>query len=123
MLQRLKADASPTKVPTKHILREQPSQAEPAGVRRIEVALETHDYIPPPPLPITEEERLVIRMARSNDAQQLAEYTPDARARRLHEDAQEYREHFAAKPLEGQPIYVQPMYHQQIPQQNSGGTQ
>lgn len=81
---------------------------------RIEVALQTHEYIPEPQMPLTAEERLVIRMMRRNTAQQLAEYTPDARARSLHEDAQAYNEYFAEKPLDGQPIY-----HQQI----SGGTQ
>lgn len=94
-------------------------QAEPTRPRRIEVALQTHEYIPEPPMPLTEQERLVIRMMRRNTAQQLADYTPDARARQLHEDAQAYNDYFAKKPLEGQPLYVQPIYHQQI----SGGTE
>lgn len=87
---------------------------ETPRTQRIEVALQTHEYIPEPPLPLTQQERLVLRMARRNDAQQLAEYTPDARARHLHEDAQAYNDYFAAKPLDGQPIY-----HQKI----SGETQ
>jgi hypothetical protein len=94
-------------------------QAEPTQPRRVEVTLQTHEYIPEPPMPLTEQERLVIRMMRRNTAQQLAEYTPDARARQLHEDAKAYNDYFAEKPLEGQPLYVQPIYHQQI----SGGTE
>lgn len=82
--------------------------------QRIEVAIQTHEYIPEPPMPLTQQERLVIRMTRHNTAQQLSEYTPDARARQLHEDAQAYHDYFAAKSLDGQPIYVQPMEHPQI---------
>jgi hypothetical protein len=74
----------------------------------------THEYIPEPPLPLTEQERLVIRMMHHDNSPQLAEYTPDARARHLHEDAEEYRKYFAAQPLDGQPLYVQPIYHQKI---------
>lgn len=82
--------------------------------RRIEVSIETHEYIPEPPMPLTQQERLVIRMMRQNTAQQLSEYTPDARARQLHEDARAYHDYFAATPLDGQPIYVQPIEHPQI---------
>lgn len=82
--------------------------------QRIEVAIETHEYIPEPPMPLTQQERLVIRMMRHNTAQQLSEYTPDARARQLHEDAQAYHDYFAATFLDGQPIYVQPIEHPQI---------
>ncbi|WP_047490266.1 hypothetical protein [Terriglobus sp. TAA 43] len=87
---------------------------EIAQPRRIEVAIQTHEYIPEPPLPLTRQERLVIRMMRHNTAQQLSEYTPDARARQLHDDAQAYHDYFAATSLDGQPIYVQSMEHPQI---------
>jgi hypothetical protein len=84
-----------------------------------ETAVLTHEYIPEPPLPLTEQERLVIRMMHRDNSPQLAEYTPDARAQQLHEDAEEYRKYFASQPLDGQPLYVQPIYHQKI----SGGSQ
>lgn len=87
---------------------------EIAQSQRIEVAIETHEYIPEPPMPLTSQERLVIRMMRHNTTQQLSEYTPDARARQLHEDAQAYHDYFAATSLDGQPIYVQPIEHPQI---------
>lgn len=75
-----------------------------------------HVNMPPPPLPLTQEERLVIRMMRHNDLPQLAVLSADARARSLHEDAEAYRAFFAPRPpLEGQPIY-----HQHI---ISGGSQ
>lgn len=109
----LEADTATTKPRTRHILREQQLKAD-TQPRRIEVELQIHENIPEPPLPLTEQERLVLRMARTNTAQQLAEYTPDARARQLREDAQAYKDYFAEKPLDGQPIY-----HQQI----SGGNQ
>ena len=90
------------------------NREEMAQPQRLEVAIQTHEYIPEPPLPLTQQERLVIRMMRHNTAQQLSEYTPDARARQLHEDAQAYHDYFAATSLDGQPIYVQPMEHPQI---------
>ncbi|HEY9136634.1 MAG TPA: hypothetical protein VIM67_00060 [Terriglobus sp.] len=85
-------------------------QREESQPSRVEVAIQTHEYIPEPPLPLTEQERLVLRMMRRNTAQQLAEYTPDAHARRLHEDAQAYNDYFAKKPLDGQPIYHQKIF-------------
>jgi len=90
------------------------NREEMAQPQRLEAAIQTHEYIPEPPLPLTQQERLVIRMMRHNSAQQLSEYTPDARARQLHEDAQAYHDYFAATSLDGQPIYVQPMEHPQI---------
>ena len=90
------------------------NREEVAQPQRIEVAIQTHEYIPEPPMPLTQQERLVIRMMRRNTAQQLAEYTPDARARQLHEDAQAYHDYFAATSLDGQPIYVQSIEHPQI---------
>lgn len=109
---------TPVLAPTKQALSPRPKNAqnreEITQPRRIEVAIQTHEYIPEPPLPPTQQERLVIRMMRHNTAQQLSEYTPDARARQLHEDAQAYHDYFAAAPLDGQPIYVQPIEHPQI---------
>lgn len=105
-------------------IRQHPIHAAPIQKRdenlqlqRIEVMLQSHEYIPEPPMPLTQQERLVIRMMRRNTAQQLAEYTPDARARQLHEDAQAYHDYFAATPLDGQPIYVQPIEHPHILEQ------
>jgi hypothetical protein len=108
-----KTSAPTIKQPNKHTTptRIHTTDTQPS---RVEVAVQTHEYIPEPPLPLTEQERLVLRMMRRNTAQQLADYTPDARTRHLHEDAQAYNDYFADKPLDGQPIY-----HQQL----SGGTQ
>ncbi|SDF67661.1 hypothetical protein [Terriglobus roseus] len=109
---------TPMPSPMKQALPPRPKNAqnreEILQPQRVEVAIQTHEYIPEPPLPLTQQERLVIRMMRHNTAQQLSEYTPDARARQLHEDAQAYHDYFAATSLDGQPIYVQPMEHPQI---------
>lgn len=106
--------AAPTKhAPSPHAKKAQNSE-ESTPPQRIEVAIQTHEYIPEPSLPLTNQERLVIRMMRHNTAQQLSEYTPDARARQLHEDAQAYHDYFAPTSLDGQPIYVQPIEHPQI---------
>lgn len=67
-----------------------------------------HENIPSPPLPLTAEERLVLRLMRNDQSNHLAQYTADARERRLQEDDQVYRSFFAPPPsLDGQPYYDQ----------------
>lgn len=104
-----KASTPPIQHQMKHATPPHEQRTEPQP-QRVEVTLQTHEYIPEPPMPLTEQERLVIRMMRRNTAQQLADYTPDARARQLHEDAQAYNEYFAKTPLDGQPIYHQKIF-------------
>ncbi len=81
----------------------------------VESAVLTHESIPEPPLPLTHQERFLLQIVRHDKSPQLAEYTPDARLRRLHRDAEAYDAFFAPpRPLEGQPLYIQHI---------SGGTQ
>ena len=79
--------------------------------RPLRVDFETvrpHENIPPPPLPLTQEEKLAIRIMRHNDLPQLATLSTDARTISLHADAESYREFFAPRPaLNGQPNYEQ----------------
>ena len=59
----------------------------------------TEQGFPAPPLPLTEQERLLVRLVHRDDPVQLAQLTPAARERELQRDREQVREFFKAPPM------------------------
>jgi hypothetical protein len=50
---------------------------------------------PPPPLPLTEQERLLLRLAHRGDAQNMALLNPDVRAEQTAKATEQFQQFFA----------------------------
>ena len=62
-------------------------------------ATEREQGFPAPPLPLTEQERLLIRLVHRDDPVQLAQLTPAAREAELQRDQEQTREFFKPAPM------------------------
>ncbi len=71
--------------------------------------------IPEPPMPLTEQERLLLNLRHRDDPMQLAQLTATAREARYRHEEEQVREFFAPPP----PLIGQPYYDQTSP----GGTE
>jgi hypothetical protein len=60
---------------------------------------QTEQGFPAPPLPLTEQERLLIRLVHRDDPVQLAQLTPAAREADLQRDREQVREFFKPAPM------------------------
>jgi hypothetical protein len=63
-----------------------------------EIKVEALASFPAPPLPMTEQERLLRRIAHTGDPQEFATLNAEARARTAAEQQEEYEAYFAPPP-------------------------
>ena len=77
---------------------------------------QTEQGFPAPPLPLTEQERLLVRLIHRYDPLQLAQLTPAAREADLQRDRQQVREFFKPPPMLAANFTLEPY-------PTSGGTQ
>ena len=68
----------------------------------------TEQGFPAPPLPLTEQERLLIRLVHRDDPVQLAQLTPAARESELQRDHEQVREFFKAPPIPAANFKLEP---------------